>query len=388
MMTEKDNMLFLRILPGEPGLLRFDLQMFAAEDEGRTEEPTEKKLREAREKGQVAKTQEFTQGLVIIFGFVILIFLGAWIYDSMAKLTKYYITTFSRFSLTERSIFMEFLRMGIESAKVLAPIFAAVVVAAILGDAAQVGFQVSMHPIKFDLNKIKFDPATMFRKVFFSRQIAANLVKSVVKVIAIGMVAYIVIINNFDDLMKTPDISVAMSVRIVAIIAVKIILWSAVLLLVIALPDYLFQKREFIESLKMTKEEVKEEWKETVGDPHIRARLREMQREIVMKNMIKEVPRADVVITNPTHFAVALRYDNLSMDAPQVTAKGVDSMALRIRQIAKDHNVYMVENRPLAQELYKRLEVGDMIPDDLFYAVSLVYAELYRVRGYTFSEAI
>ena len=388
MMTEKDNMLFLRILPGEPGLLRFDLQMFAAEDEGRTEEPTEKKLREAREKGQVAKTQEFTQGLVIIFGFVILIFLGAWIYDSMAKLTKYYITTFSRFSLTERSIFMEFLRMGIESAKVLAPIFAAVVVAAILGDAAQVGFQVSMHPIKFDLNKIKFDPATMFRKVFFARQIAANLVKSVVKVIAIGMVAYIVIINNFDDLMKTPDISVAMSVRIVAIIAVKIILWSAVLLLVIALPDYLFQKREFIESLKMTKEEVKEEWKETVGDPHIRARLREMQREIVMKNMIKEVPRADVVITNPTHFAVALRYDNLSMDAPQVTAKGVDSMALRIRQIAKDHNVYMVENRPLAQELYKRLEVGDMIPDDLFYAVSLVYAELYRVRGYTFSEAI
>jgi flagellar biosynthetic protein FlhB len=388
MMTEKDNMLFLRILPGEPGLLRFDLQMFAAEDEGRTEEPTEKKLREAREKGQVAKTQEFTQGLVIIFGFVILIFLGAWIYDSMAKLTKYYITTFSRFSLTERSIFMEFLRMGIESAKVLAPIFAAVVVAAILGDAAQVGFQVSMHPIKFDLNKIKFDPATMFRKVFFSRQIAANLVKSVVKVIAIGMVAYIVIINNFDDLMKTPDISVAMSVRIVAIIAVKIILWSAVLMLVIALPDYLFQKREFIESLKMTKEEVKEEWKETVGDPHIRARLREMQREIVMKNMIKEVPRADVVITNPTHFAVALRYDNLSMDAPQVTAKGVDSMALRIRQIAKDHNVYMVENRPLAQELYKRLEVGDMIPDDLFYAVSLVYAELYRVRGYTFSEAI
>lgn len=388
MMTEKDNILFLRILPGAPGLLRFDLQMFAAEDEGRTEDPTEKKLREAREKGQVAKTQEFTQGLVIIFGFVILIFLGAWIYDSMAKLTKYYITTFSRFSLTERSIFMEFLRMGIESAKVLTPIFAAVVVAAILGDAAQVGFQVSMHPLKFDLNKIKFDPATMFRKVFFSRQIAANLVKSVVKVIAIGMVAYIVIINNFDDLMKTPDISVAMSVRIVAIIAVKIILWSAVLMLVIALPDYLFQKREFIESLKMTKEEVKEEWKETVGDPHIRARLREMQREIVMKNMIKEVPRADVVITNPTHFAVALRYDNLSMDAPQVTAKGVDSMALRIRQIAKEHNVYMVENRPLAQELYKRLDVGDVIPDDLFYAVSLVYAELYRVRGYTFSEAI
>jgi flagellar biosynthetic protein FlhB len=166
----------------------------------------------------------------------------------------------------------------------------------------------------------------------------------------------------------------------------KVILWSAVLLLILSIPDYIFQKREFIESLKMTREELKEELKETVGDPHIRARLREMQREIAMRNMIREVPRADVVVTNPTHFAVALSYDRTVMDAPVVIAKGVDNLALRIRQIAQEHGILIIENRPLAQDLYYRIDVGDMIPEDLFYAVSLVYAELYRKRG--FREAI
>ena len=127
---------------------------------------------------------------------------------------------------------------------------------------------------------------------------------------------------------------------------------------------------------------MKEEMKETMGHPYLRARLREMQREIVMKNMIREVPKADVVVTNPTHFAVALKYDNDVMTATMVVAKGVDSMALRIRQIARENEVMLVENRPLAQELYRRLEVGDIIPEDLFYAVTLVYAELYRKRGY------
>ena len=137
----------------------------------------------------------------------------------------------------------------------------------------------------------------------------------------------------------------------IVIIALKIILWSSAVMLVLAIPDYIFQRREFIESLKMTREELKEELKETIGDPYIRARLREMQREIVMKNMIREVPKADVVVTNPTHFAVALRYDDTAMAAPTVIAKGIESLALRIREIAREHDILIVENRPLAQEL-------------------------------------
>lgn len=368
------------------GGFRFDLQLFAAEDEGRTEEPTEKKLREAREKGQVAKTQELAQAAVVVFSFLVMVFLAAWIYDSMARMTKFYLSTFSRFNLTTSSLMREFVRSSIESAKVLLPIFGAAMVAAVLGNVIQVGFQFSAHPLKFDITKLKFDPATVFKRIFFSKQIAMNLFKSVFKVVAIGFVSYLVIINNYDEILRTPDVSVAMALKIISVITLKIILWTAVLLIVLSVPDYFFQKREFIESLKMTKEEMKQEWKETVGDPHVRARLREMQREIVMKNMIREVPKADVVITNPTHYAAALRYELGMMDAPQLIAKGVDSMALRIREIAKQHNVYMIENRPLAQELCKRLEVGDSIPDDLFYAVTMIYSELYRQGRFDFRQ--
>ncbi len=366
----------------------FDLQLFAAEDEGRTEEPTEKKLREAREKGQVAKTQELAQSAVILLSFIVIVFLAAWIYDIFARMTKYYMTSFSTFSLTQSSLLREFLRISIESAMVLGPIFAAAVAAAILGNVIQVGFQFSAHPLRFDPSKLKFDPATVMKRVFFSKQIAMNLLKTIIKVVAIGFVAYLVIVNDYDDIVRTPDVSVAAALTIIAITSLKVILFSAVILLALSIPDYFFQKREFIESLKMTKQELKEEWKETVGDPHVRARLREMQREIVMKNMIREVPKADVVITNPTHYAAALRFDSLTMEAPQLIAKGTDSMALRIREIAKQNDIFMVENRPLAQELCKRLEVGDFIPPDLFYAVSLVYSELYRQGRFNFRRAI
>lgn len=364
----------------------FDLQLFAAEDEGRTEEPTEKKLRDAREKGQVAKTQELPQAIVVIFGFLVIFFLGTWIYDTIAGMVSYYMRSFSGFTLNERSLLIEFYRLAATSAKILFPVFAAATVAAIIGNVAQVGFQVSSYPLRFDLSKIKFDPATMFKRIFFSKQVAMNLFKSVFKVVVIGLIAYLIVITDYDEIIKTPDISIALALKNISIIALKVILWSAVLLLILSIPDYIFQKKEFIESLKMTKEELKEELKETVGDPHIRARLREMQREIAMRNMIREVPRADVVVTNPTHFAVALSYDRTVMDAPVVIAKGVDNLALRIRQIAQENGILIVENRPLAQDLYYRIEVGDMIPEDLFYAVSLVYAELYRKKG--FREAI
>lgn len=366
---------------------RLDLQLFAAEDEGRTEEPTEKKIREAREKGQVVKTQELPQAIVILAGCLVILALSSWMYDSIARMTKYYLTSFARKEITVRWIELEMFKIIFESAKLLVPVFLAANIGAIIGEVSQVGFQISTHPLKLDWSKIKFDPATVMKKVFFSKQIAANLLKSIAKLIFIGFISYLVIKSDFDEILKTPDISIALALKSVLFTGFKIIIWSTVLLMVLAVPDYFFQKREFIESLKMSKQEMKEEIKETVGDPHIRARMREMQREIAMKNMIREVPKADVVVTNPTHYAVALRYDRETMDAPAVIAKGVDSMALRIREIAKEHNVELIENRPLARELYNRLDVGDIIPEDLFRAVSFVYAELYK-RDNRFRKAI
>ena len=357
----------------------YDLQLFAAEDEGRTEEPTEKKLREAREKGQVARTVELPQAAVVIFGFMVILIFGSWMYDIITRLTAYYLSSFSRFSVSERSIFREFMAVSYESAKILLPIFIAALVAAILGNVAQVGFQISTHPLKFDWSKIKFDPATIMKRIFFSKQVAMNLFKSVFKVVAIGFVSYLIIMSDLEDILKTSDVSIAMALRIIMMTSFKIIIWSAVLLLVLSIPDYFFQKYEFIESLKMTKEEMKEELKETIGDPYIRARLREMQRQNLLRAMMsREVPKADVVVTNPTHFAVALQYDRLTMPAPTVVAKGEDSIALKIREVAIGHDIPIIENRPLAQEMCRRLNVGDIIPEDLFYAVSLVYGEIIR----------
>jgi flagellar biosynthetic protein FlhB len=357
----------------------YDLQLFAAEDEGRTEEPTEKKLREAREKGQVARTVELPQAAVVIFGFMAILIFGSWIFDIIARLTAYYLSSFSRFSVTERSLYREFIAVSYESGKILLPIFIAVILAAILGNVVQVGFEVSTHPLKFDWSKIKFDPATVMKRIFFSKQVAMNLFKSIFKVVAIGFVAYLIIMGDLEDILKTSDVSVAMALRIIMMTSFKIIIWSAVLLLVLSIPDYFFQKREFIDSLKMTKEEMKEELKETIGDPYIRARLREMQRQNLLRAMMsRQVPKADVVVTNPTHFAVALQYDRLAMPAPTVVAKGEDSIALKIREVAKEHGIPIIQNRPLAQEMCRRLNVGDIIPEDLFYAVSLVYGEIIR----------
>ncbi len=374
-MTERDN-IFFPCLCEDPGIFRFDLQLFAAEDDGRTEDPTEKKLREAREKGQVAKTQELPQAVVVIVGCLVIFIFSSWIYDSLAGITRHYLTGFAGKEITMRNIRFEFFMLMFESGKILLPLFAAVFFSAIAAEASQVGFQ--MSPLKFDWNKIKLGPAEMMKKIFFSKQVAMNLFKSLFKVIVISFVSYLIISADFDDMMRTPDLSIQMAVKVVMFSALKIVIWSSVLLLVLSIPDYFFQKYEFIESLKMKKQEVKEELKETMGDPYIRARMREMQREIAMRNMISEVPKADVIVTNPTHFAIALKYDNDAMDAPVVVAKGVDSMALKIREVARQHSIEMIENKPLARELYYRLDVGEMIPEELFKAVSFVYAELYK----------
>lgn len=366
---------------------RLDLQLFAAEDEGRTEEPTEKKIREAREKGQVVKTQELPQAVVVIAGCLVLLVFSSWMYDSMAAIVKYYLTSFAGQTITTRWLELEMLKIIFESAKLLFPIFLATNMGAILAEISQVGFQISTHPLQLDWSKMKLDPASIMKKIFFSRQIAANLIKSIVKITLIAIVSYLIIKNDFDEILKTPDISITLAMSNILWTGFKIIIWSTVLLLILAIPDYFFQKSEFIESLKMSKQEMKEEMKETMGDPHVRARMREMQREILMKNMIREVPKADVVVTNPTHYAVALQYDRDTMDAPAVIAKGVDTMALKIREVAKEHNVELIENRPLARELYNRLDVGDIIPDDLFRAVSFVYAELYK-REKRYKKAI
>ena len=235
--------------------LDLDLQRFAAEDEGRTEEPTEKKLREAREKGQVAKTAELPQTLVVIFAIAVIFILGSWIMGTIMAITRYYLSHFSRMAITEKSLLRDLVFLTWESGKIMLPVFGIACVAAVIGNVAQVGWQVSTHPLKLDWSKLKFDPATVMRKVFFSRQVFMNLLKSILKVALIGLVAYIVISGDFDKIMALPDMSTVKAFSVVMMISLKIIVWCSILLLVLAVPDYFVQKREFIESLKMSHQE-------------------------------------------------------------------------------------------------------------------------------------
>jgi len=358
----------------------FDLQLFAAEDEGRTEEPTEYKKRKAREEGKVAKTQELPSALILLFGFFMIFLFSKVIYKNLLGMMQLYLGSVQQVvSSGENVVFL--LRPILPIiAKIIGPIMGVVFIAAIIGNVAQVGFQFSIKPIQPDISKINPNPIRFFQRVLFSKLTAVNLGKTIFKIAAIGMVAFLLIRRETATIMQTIDMGLPQGMYIILSTSFKLVMIVSGILLVLSIPDYIFQRRQHIESLKMTKQELKEERKLLEGDPLLRARMRERQRAYARKRMMHEVPTADVVITNPIHYAVALKYEALKMSAPSCVAKGQELIAQRIRNIAEEHDVPVVENRPLARELYRRVEIGDEVPDELFTAVAEVLAFVYKLR--------
>jgi flagellar biosynthetic protein FlhB len=244
----------------------------------------------------------------------------------------------------------------------------------------QVGFIFSTKPIQPDLTRINPNPIRFFTKILFTRQAAMNLAKAIFKIAAISVVAFFLIRKDIHQIMLTVDMGVLQAMYFCLMIAFKLVMIISGILLVLSVPDYFFQRHEHIESLKMTRQELKEERKLLEGDPLLRARMRERQRDYARRRMMAEVPKADVVITNPVHYAVALQYEELKMRAPLCVAKGRDIIAENIKRIAKENEVTVVENRPLARELYRRVDIGDEIPEDLFTAVAEVIAFVYKLK--------
>jgi flagellar biosynthetic protein FlhB len=358
----------------------FDLQLFAAEDEGRTEEPTEYKKRKAREEGKVAKTQELPSALILLFGFFVIFLLSKVMYKNLSGMMRLYLGSVEQVVQSgENMVYL--LRPIIPiMIKVVGPIVAVVFIAAIIGNVAQVGFQFSIKPIQPDVSKINPNPIRFFQRVLFSKQTAVNLGKAIFKIATIGVVAFLLIRRDIATILQTIDMGLTQGVYIILSMAFKLVMIVSGILLILSIPDYIFQRRQHIESLKMTKQELKEERKLLEGDPLLRARMRERQRAYARKRMMHEVPTADVVITNPIHYAVALKYEALRMSAPSCVAKGQELLAQRIKDIAEEHDVPVVENRPLARELYRKVEIGDEVPDELFTAVAEVLAFVYKLR--------
>ncbi len=361
----------------KPLLNRIDLQWFAAEDEGRTEDPTDFKLRKAREEGRVAKSQDLNGALVLLFGVITLLIMAPSMLSNLAEMLRFFFLRATELEPDNPVIFRVFVTYFL---RLFLPIAFTAVIAGIAGNLLQNGgFLYSVKPITPKFDKILPKIGQWLKRSFFSGEGLFNLAKSLFKVGILAATAFFTIRAQLPALITTLTAGFWPSIAFVSGIAGRMLLTAAILFLVLAIPDYVFQRRQFIESLKMTKQEIKEEYKQLEGDPLVKSRLRQRMREILSQNMAVNVPKADVVITNPTHFAIAMQWDRATMRAPMCTAKGSDNLALRIRELARESGVPVVENKPLARALYAEVEIGDMIPDEYYQALAVILARVYAL---------
>ena len=367
----------LALAPGfDSGLL-----LFAAEDEGRTEEPTQRKREKEREKGRVPKSQEIASAAIALGGLTLLFLMAGWFLSSLGNLIIKYWGGFSELPPLSKAEIVPLMFIFVqETMMLLAPMFITVMVLAVISNLVQVGFLFTLKPLAFDFSRIKLDPASIMKKIFISRQVAMNLIKTILKLIFLAWVSYYIIESDFIGIMKTSHLGVGESLKVLGFLAFKLGIILSFILMMFALPDYIYQRYEFTESIKMTKEEVKQEHKESEGDPLVKQRLRQRAVEFMRRNMLAQVPKADVVITNPTHYAVALRYDRKLENAPRVLAKGEDYLSFLIRNLAEKNNIPRIENRVLARALYETVDENDIVPEEFYGTLVQIFMNIDRVR--------
>ncbi|MDQ0214286.1 flagellar biosynthetic protein FlhB [Oikeobacillus pervagus] len=355
--------------------LSLNLQFFAGE---KTEKATPKKKQDSRKKGQVAKSQDVNTaiGLLFVFGFLLIAstFMGTGVFKVFEHTFQHYMLM----PLTENNLKMISFEMMKELAMISGPIMLVALIAGIVANYMQVGFLFTGEPLKPKLDKI--DPIKGFKRIFSLRAIV-ELLKSILKISFVGAVTFIILWLNIDQVLGLSFQSLKDTLTTVGSLTVQMGLAASFALLFLSLLDYLYQRYDFEKNLRMSKQDIKDEYKNTEGDPLIKSRIKQRQREMAMKRMMQEVPEADVVITNPTHYAIALKYDEEKMDAPFVVAKGVDYLAQKIKYIANENDVMMVENRPLARALYDQAEIGEVIPEEFFKAVAEILAYVYRIKN-------
>ncbi|MDR1608015.1 MAG: flagellar biosynthesis protein FlhB [Deltaproteobacteria bacterium] len=351
-----------------------------SEDAGeKTEEASGHKLNQARQKGQVPKSQEITASVVLLAAGFFLLIMAPLGWDRLIGVYRHIYTLASSSSGQD----LDFMAIGRlvarESLIIILPLALAILVASLAINIYQLGgFMVVASSLVPKLDKLNFIAG--FGRMFKLRTLV-DCVKSVFKMTIIFLVGYLVIRDHLDDFVLMVDMSIPAIGYLVLTIAVELFFKTCLLLLVLAAMDYGYQRWQFMQDMKMTKQEVKDEYKQIEGDPIVKNRIRQAQRAASKKRQLNQVPNADVVITNPTHYAVALMYDQSQAPAPVVVAKGLDFMALRIKDIAKEAKVPIVENRPLAQALYKAVDVGQVIPTEFYKAVADVLSYIYKVKG-------
>ncbi|RMF05730.1 MAG: flagellar biosynthesis protein FlhB [Chloroflexi bacterium] len=342
----------------------------------RTEAPTAKRRSEARQKGQVAKSVEVNTALLVLMAFWLLNISGGRFYQGISLVMHRTFSQLPTIEFTPEVLFSGMQDLAAAFLWILAPFALPLMLAGVVANVIQTGLFFSGKVLKPEASKI--NPVNGFKKIFSTRGMA-DLLKSIIKVLVVGSVIYITVRDNFGVILASSRMDLSAGVSAMAGLTIEIGFRVAAIMVVLAFIDYFYQKYEHEKSLKMTKQEVREEAKQQ-ENPQLKGRIRSRQRQLAMSRMMAAIPEADVVITNPTHYAVALKYEQGTSQAPVVLAKGQRLVAQRIKNRARENNVPLVENKPLARSLFKSVEVGQAIPVELYKAVAEVLAFVYRLK--------
>lgn len=358
--------------------------MAEVEGQEKTEQASGKKLKEARDKGQVAKSTEITSFGVFSTGILMTYLTQKFISNQFSEFSTKIFSTLDNVNFS-REVFRNFSKETLYFfIATLAPVLGAVFVISFIANVAQIGFKISPKALEPKLSKL--NPLKGIKNTIFSSKSLVELIKSIVKLIVISWFTYVVASKFIINSGLLIELSVPEIVRDMIEGAFGLLWKISIIYVLIAVADFIFQKRKFKKDMMMTKKEVKEENKQAEGDPAIKSRIKKMQYQAAKNRMMQSVPKADVIITNPTHYAIALKYDVGQDTAPKVLAKGVDELAQRIKAIANENNIPLHEDRELARALYKVCNIGDEVPASLFKAVAKVLAYIYQLKNNVYKK--
>lgn len=348
------------------------------DDSQKTEEPTRKRIDDAFERGQVVSSRE-TNSFFMLFTFTLVMSaLAPGSFRQVQGVLSMFIERPETIGTDKESILILMHDMFIKMGSIILVPFAAFVAAVFAATLIQNRFVFSVEPIV-----PKFEKISIMRGIerLFSARSLTEFAKSLLKIVLVGVVAYMAVKPYFSHIKQLPDVSIAGTIAYLSTTSHRMLVGICIVMFFIAIADYLYQRFEFYRSMRMSKQEVRDEYKQQEGDPQVKNRLRQIRMERARKRMIAAVPTADVVVTNPTHYSVALKYDPAEMRAPKVVAKGVDLVALRIREVAKEHDIPLFENVALAQTLYATVDIDREIPAEHYKAVAEVITYVYRLKG-------
>ncbi len=369
-----------------PPLIKYNLQFFAEDANGaeKSEQPTAKKLEDARKEGQVAKSQEVATAFSLLSLFVILRVVYALMGSTFTNIFPRVYNDIPNVARTyDGQLPIAYITSIINKAMLTllllcAPFFIVGFAVAFISDYVQVGYKPTSKPLQPKLSKL--NPVSGLKKIFSTRKLF-ELAKSIVKLLIMGIVIYSFFSKRNDYLFLLYDMPLSQAIGLMGNLIIDLGFRVAIAYMIIALADFIYQKRKFTKDMMMTKQEVKDEFKNSEGSPEVKSAQKRRMMEASRRRMMQAVPQADVVITNPTHYAVAVKYDAEEAEAPIVVAKGADFVAQRIKELARESGVEIVENKPLARMLYANVEVGELVPPELYKAVAEVLAYVYHLKG-------